>query len=498
MAQYLLGLDSGLTVTKAVVFRTDGSVVATARQEIRQIKAVPRQVERDMADHWRISAEAIRAALAAASAAEGRPVQPCAVAVAGHGDGVYLVDDKGAPLGLAATSLDSRAQAVVAEWDASGVSDRALDITGQRPFPASPAAILAQMKRAEPARYARIGAILSCKDWLRYGLTGRIATDFTEASVAFTDVRTQTYSPAATDLFGLAEIAHALPPVLLPGAIAGHVTARAAAETGLAEGTPVAAGLHDVTACAAGSGVVGPGTIAVIAGTYSINEMLTDHPTVSPGWNARNGLAPGMWMNMSISPASSANLDWFVQQAARDALATGDPFAALQPELDAVADDPSDVIYLPYLYGSPNREDVPAAVLGLRGWHHRGHMLRAVAEGIVFNHRHHIDLIDPGAGIDRVRLTGGSSRNPHFCQLFADALNRRIEVPATQEAGALGAAMAAGIAAGIFTDWDDAARRVSPDAATYDPGPRAARLGAAYDRYRAAVSSMLTKDEARP
>lgn len=494
MAAYLLGLDSGLTVTKAVVFRDDGSVVAVTRREIRQIKSTPRHVERDMAEHWSISAEAIRAALAAASEAEGAPVRPLAVAVAGHGDGVYLVDAAGAPLGLAATSLDSRAQGVVAEWDAAGISERALALTGQLPFPASPAPILAHLKRVEPERYARIGAILSCKDWLRYGLTGRIATDFTEASVAFTDVWSQSYSTEALDLFGLPELAHALPPVFAPGAVAGQVTARAAAETGLAEGTPVAAGLHDVTACAAGAGVVGPGMIAVIAGTYSINEMMTSSPAVAPGWHTRSGLAPGLWMNMSVSPASSANLDWFIQQSARDALTLADPFAVLQGELDAVADDPSEIVYLPYLYGSPHREDVPAAFFGLRGWHHRGHMLRAVAEGIVFNHRHHVDLLDPSAKIDRVRLTGGSSRNAYFCQLFADALNRRIEVPATEEAGALGAAMSAGIAAGRFAGWADAARQVHSDVVVYEPGPRTTVLGKAYDRYRDAARSLLTRN----
>lgn len=494
MTDYLLGLDSGLTVTKAVVFRTDGTVVATARREIRQIKATPRHVERDMAEHWRISAEAIRQALALASAAEGHAVQPLAVAVTGHGDGFYLLDSKGEPLGLAATSLDSRAHAVLERWDADGVSERALELTGQRPFPSSPAPLLAHLRRAEPARYAAIAAILSCKDWLRYCLTGRVATDFTESSVAFVDVSTQVYGDEALALFGLQEIGHALPPVLMPGETAGAVTAAAAAATGLSAGIPVATGLHDVAACAAGSGVVGPGTIAVIAGTYSINELLTDHPLVSLGWNARNGLERGLWMNMSVSPASSANLDWFLQQAARDALAAADPFASLQAELDAVAGDPSEIIYLPYLFGSPHREDVPAAFLGLRGWHSRGHMLRAVAEGIAFNHRHHIDLIDPDGRVGSVRLTGGSSRNPYFCQLFADTLKRRVEVPATQEAGALGAAMAAGLAVGVFADWHDAARHTRAEIRTYSPGPQAEALAAGYERYRAAARAMTSRD----
>lgn len=113
MASYLMGLDSGLTVTKAVIFREDGTVVAMARREVAQIKATPRQVERDMTAHWQASAEAIREALAKAAEAEGAPVKPAALSVAGHGDGLYLLDKAGAPLGFAATSLDSRAQGLI-------------------------------------------------------------------------------------------------------------------------------------------------------------------------------------------------------------------------------------------------------------------------------------------------------------------------------------------------------------------------------------------------
>jgi L-xylulokinase len=491
MTVYLLGLDSGLTVTKAVVFRDDGKVVALARRDITQIEAVPRHVERDMAKHWQASAAAIREALERASASVGEDVRPVAVSVAGHGDGLYLLDREGAPLGLAATSLDSRAHALLQDWDMSGVSVRALELTGQRPIASSPAPLLAHMRNHELERFGRIGAILSCKDWLRYCMTGKVATDFTEASVAFTDIRTQRYSREALDLFGLSAVFSALPEILMPGEVSGYVTEEAARATGLAAGTPVATGLHDVTACAVGAGMIKSGTISVIAGTFSINEMLVDEPKTSIGWNARNGLRPGQWMNMSISPASSTNLDWFLRTAARDALAGDDPFATLQAELDAVARDPSDIVYLPYLYGSPNADDVPAAFLGLRGWHGRGHMLRAVAEGIVFNHRHHIDLIDPNGEIGHELLTGGSSRNPFFGQLFADVLNRRVEVPEMPEAGALGAAIAAGIAGGIYRDWDEACRRTAPVLRTYEPGNAVAGLRAGYDRYSNAIDAIM-------
>lgn len=491
MTHYLLGLDSGLTVTKAVVFRTDGTVVAQGKCAVPQIKAIAHHVERDMAGHWDASARAIRVALEAAAQVEGNCVTPAAVAVAGHGDGLYLLDHDGEPLGPAATSLDSRAQKVIEGWDADGTTDRALALCGQQPFPASPAALLAYIRDTEPSRYARIGAILSCKDWLRYRLTGEIGTDFTEASVAFTDMRSQSYSAEALELFGLGDLSQALPSVHLPGAIVGHVTREAAAATGLPIGLPVAAGLHDVVACAVGSGVAGPDVLAVVAGTYSINETFRTAPQSGPGWLTRNGLMPGQWNCMSISPASSANLDWFVQQAARDALEIDDPFSMLQQELDAVEQDPSDILYLPYLFGSPYRSDVAGAFLGLRGWHGRGHMLRAVAEGIAFNHRQHVDALDPERSIPSVRLTGGSSRNPYFAQMMADTLERRVEVPTTLEAGALGVAICAGLASGIYDSWEEAQARTIGSLRSYSPGSASARLRVGYARYRDAAAALI-------
>src|SRR5471032_2809911 len=130
------------------------------------------------------------------------------------------------------------------------------------------------------------------------------ATDPTEASSSFTNVRTQQYSADVLDLYGLASIGRALPQIVSSTAIAGHVTSQAAAQTGLKEGTPVACGLHDVTSSAVGMGNTEPGILSITAGTFSINEILSDRPQLDPRWSCRNGTRPGQWMNMSISPAS--------------------------------------------------------------------------------------------------------------------------------------------------------------------------------------------------
>ena len=323
----LLGIDNGLTVSKAVVFDIDGTQLSVARRRIPQSMPRPRWVERDMLGLWLSTAEAIAEAIAAS----GRPATDIeAVAATAHGDGLYLVNRERRPLGPGILSLDSRAGEVLARWSREGVFNAALELTGQIPHVSAPSALLAWIKQNDLARYRNIGSVLACKDWLRLCLTGSVNADPTEASTSFTDFRTQDYSTGALRLYGLEELSDALPPVKGCSQIVGHVTPEAASITGLLAGTPVAGGLHDVTASALGIGAHEVDVLAVVAGTYSINEVVSKVPRTDKQWFCRNAIEPGHWNNMAISPASTANYDWFLdtlcrgeQEAAGEAIVFG-------------------------------------------------------------------------------------------------------------------------------------------------------------------------------
>jgi len=467
----LLGIDNGLTVTKAVVFDIDGTPLAVARRRVPQLMPKPRHVERDMDGLWQATAEAIAEAIAES----GRPATDIvAIAATAHGDGIYLLDADERPLGPGILSLDSRAGVIADDWAAGSIARQALILTGQMPHASAPSALLAWIKLHEPARYAGIAHILSCKDWLRYCLTGTIGTDRTEASTSFTSVANQSFSVEAMRLFGLDDLYEALPAVAGSAEIIGNVSAAASKLTGLAEGTPVAAGLHDVTASALGIGGHEPGAVAIVAGTYSINEVVSNQPKVDPRWFCRNAIAPGQWNNMAISPASAANYDWFLdtlcQAEHQKAETTGQSVhALLGPEIDAALARPSTAIFHPYLFGSPYGSAASASFLGLRGWQDRADMLRAVLEGIAFNHRVHIDALRDGFDVTEARLTGGASRNPAFAQMFADILGISVTVTETDEAAAWGAALCAGAGSGIFGSPDDDPRDLDSLQQTYRP-----------------------------
>jgi L-xylulokinase len=485
----LLGIDNGLTVTKAAIFDVDGTPLSVARRRVPQSIPQARHVERDMAGLWRATAEAIAEAIAAS----GRPADDIlAVAATAHGDGLYLLDHDRQPLGPGILSLDSRAGGVIDDWTRLGVAGAALGITGQQPHVSAPSALLAWIRQHQPERFARIGHVIGCKDWLRFCLTGTVGTDRTEASTSFTDVATQEYSSEALRLYGLEALLPALAPIAHPAEIVGRVTAEAAALTGLREGTPVAAGLHDVTASALGIGAHRPGVVGVVAGTYSINEVVSAAPRVDPRWFCRNAIEPGLWNNMSISPASAANYDWFLDtlchREKEEAEASGRSIhAVLAAEIDAALQKPSTLLFHPYLFGSPHGDIASASFLGLHGWHDRGDLLRAVLEGIAMNHRTHVDALADGFEVRTVRLTGGAARNPAFAQMFADVLGMPVTVTATDEAAAWGAALCAGTGAGVYASVQDDPLDQDASAHVYHPDPVRQE---AYDRRFAVYSGI--------
>jgi L-xylulokinase len=488
----LLGIDAGSTVTKSVLFDLDGREVARASRRVALDYPRAHHVERDQDGLWRAVAATVREALEA-SDTDAHDV--IAVGVTSHGDGVYLVDEQGRPTRPGIMSLDTRAHATVRSWEESGVSDRALELTGQRPWPSAPVALLAWLCEHEPDVVARSAWALPAKDMLRHRLTGTISTEPTEASLSFTNVRTQEYDGAIPDLYGLPGIGRLLAHVLPCTALAGVVTDEAGRLTGLAPGTPVAAGAHDVDCSAVGTGVISPGTASVVAGSFSINQVVSQAPVVGSGWCARNFVREGQWMNMSLSPTSSANMEWFAQQLCADELArgaaAGDPFGFVDREVTAIAGASSDVVFLPFLYGSPTPVEASGTFIGLKGWHVRGHLLRAVMEGIAFTHRHHVDLLAQAFRCDQVRLTGGASKSTYWSQLFADVLARPVEVTAVDESGALGVALLAGVAADAYASLDDAVLRTVRVATRYEPRPDGvARQAAAYATYQEAVAAL--------
>jgi L-xylulokinase len=496
MAEYLLGVDDGNTVSKAALFDLDGREVRVASRKAEPEYPYPGWTERRMDLLWQSTAEAIREVITASGI---HPKEIIGVGTSGHGNGVYLVDKQGRPARAGIQSLDTRAAGIVDEWNGRDLHGQAFPYTIQAFWPAQPNALLAWVKRHEPEVYERIGAVLMCKDYIKYCLCGEISTDFSDMSgTSLMDVRNRRYSRELLEMYDLADLWDALPPVAQSFDPVGKVTPEAAEATGLAVGTPVVGGLFDIDASALGAGVCQPGQVCIIAGTWSINEIVTAEPLVDPSlFMTTVYTVPRLWLTTEASATSATNLEWFVTHFCGEERQIAKQRGISVYELcsEMVASLPpggTNIIFHPFLYGSNVQPTARAGFYGIAGWHTKAHMARALYEGVVYGHLNHIEkLRAAGAHMEVARLTGGGSRSRVWTQIFADTLQLPMEVPAGAEMGARGAAMCAGIGVGAYRDHTDAVARAVKLERRQEPDPQATpHYLARYAEYRCLLVAM--------
>ena len=490
MEKYLLGLDAGNTVIKAVIFDLAGREVAYAGEEGHSRMPSPGHVERDLGELWANARRVIRTCLDKAGIAA---TDIAAIGCAGHGNGLYALDRQGEPL-IGIQSLDTRATGLVEEWAAQGVGDRTAPIARQRPWPSQTPTLLAWLKRHRPELFQRIGTVFFSKDFVVNRLTGKRVSEVSDMSGAgLLDLAARRYDSTLMAAYGLADCMELLPPLIESADIAGHVTEEVAAETGLAAGTPVIGGLFDVVASALGSGVSRTGSASIIAGTWSINQVIMDGPVLEAPVFMSSTFDRTRYMGMENSATSAANLEWLVREFFDGEHPDGvSPFDAACAHAAAVEPSADDPLYHPFLYGAQQDGHARAGFYGIAGWHGKGHLIRALLEGVAFGHRQHIETIrKAGASFDTAVLSGGGSRSLLWPQIFADVLDMPVSVAMSRETGALGAAIAAGTGVGLFADFTEGADAMVRVDRHYQPNPAlAAHYGRRYRLYTDIATAM--------
>lgn len=490
MKRCFIGVDNGGTMTKAAVFDAAGRQLACAGENTPQTCPQPGWCDRDMETLWAAAARCIREAVAGAGIS---PAEIAGVGCTGHGKGLYLWGRDGRPAAPGVASTDHRAKAVAEHWMTDSTAEKARAYTMQRVLDCQPAALLRWFRDNRPAVYENIRWIFEAKDYIRFRLTGEAYAEYTDSSgTSLLNLHTRQFDRELLQLYGIPEMWEALPPLRASADICGHVTAEAAALTGIPAGTPVCGGMFDIDACAIAMDVSDEDRLCAVTGTWSINEYISRSP-VSPDGTTLNSLfcLPEYYLIEESSPTSAGNLGWavkhFLGEAQRAELQRGEsPYALADRLVDALGPADSSIIFLPFLYGS-NVSGVEQAVLaGLNQTHGTADLLRAVFEGVVYSHRTHIDRLRAhNPRLDRLRLAGGAARSAVWVQMFADALAMPVEVIGAEELGAKGAAMAAAVAAGVYTDFREAAGAMVGIAAAVEPNPAYTAVYAEkYARYR--------------
>lgn len=469
----LLGIDKGTSVIKAVLFSLEGKELACAQRRVEVLHPKAGWHEEDADTTWQLCAEAIREALEKAGLT-GADVE--AVGLAGHMGGVWLVDGDGRPVRNAICWPDARAQSDLVAMEGEGLTKRTFAISGNGLMPGITTMLLGWLANHEPDTVKRTAKVLCAKDFIRYRLTGSLATEPSDISFMPGDIDARTYSPEVLRLCGASAWADKLAPVIESGEIAGSVTEDAAAQTGLRVGTPVIAGLGDACANAIGVGAVEPGAAFTALGTSCLNSIVTATADREPfGLGFLFSMPLDRYLRILPNTSGTITMDWFLQRfgGPKDARGGWD-FKALAARAEAIPPGAEGVILLPYVNGAgvlaPFADtQMRGAFFGVSTHSTRDHLLRAVYESLCYATRDCFEALPEKP--KRLTLTGGGAQSPFWAQMFADVCGVTVDVSEVGESGALGAALLAGVGVCLYPDLATAARQASGRAAVYEPRP---------------------------
>lgn len=461
MGDILIGIDAGTSVIKSVAFDLGGRQIAMA--------AIPNSYEtvdrigseQDMARTW---ADAAKTLSMLGEKIENLKDRVAAIAVTGQGDGNWRIDKNGEPVGRAWLWLDARAGAVVDRLREDGGDAERYRLTGSGLAACQQGSQLRWILENAPEVLDGVVTTFHCKDWLYFKLTGKRATDPSEACFTFGDFRKRAYSDTVIDFLGLNKVRHFFPEIV-DGATQHHpLSDEAARITGLKAGTPVVLGYVDVVCTSIGAGLYDKGAqigctiigstgmhmrFAESADDVRLNADHTGYTMCLP--------IPGAYAQMQSNMAATLNIDWIINVAM--GLLKGMGVETTKQELLGHVDrwlaeaDGQPLLFHPYISEAGERGpfvDVTAraSFVGLSMAHGFGDLVSAVFEGLAYSARDCYAVMGPLPS--RVRLTGGAARSAALRSILGGALGAEIQTSEREEAGAAGAAMIAAVSLGIY------------------------------------------------
>lgn len=459
--KFLLGIDNGTTTTKATLFDFNGHEIAvSSSKEVKNLHPEPAWTEQNMDEIWEATSAAIRDVL---NKSKINPEEIASISLSGHGGGVWLLDENGRPVRDAIIWLDGRAKPYLEKWAKEGLLEKIYDISGWNLFAGiGPVTIFPWLMDHEPESLEKAAVNLTSKDWTKFCLTGEFSVDYTMASVALLDYQTMNFSDEVLQLVGISKYRHLLPKLIPSWEVAGYVTPGASEKTGLAEGTPVACGAFDGASSSLGSGCYKIGEAASTVATAGVHVVLSSEPIPDDEriYSLMAYTVPDVFFKTSMAQLAAGNLEWFDRefleaeriQAKKRGCSIYD---VISEEVSEIPVGAGGVLYLPLLQGERSPFVKPEArglFFGLGDWHTRAHLLRALFEGVALSTRHNYECMIKNEELEITYLSGGGSKNDVWCQILADCTGNKMRVPGGTDSGSRGAAINAGVAAGIFKD----------------------------------------------
>jgi xylulokinase len=481
----ILAHDLGTSGDKASLYDPEGRLLASTFGGYATDYGPGGKAEQDPNAWWQSLATTTRGLLQQAARSAG---EVGCISFSGQMQSAVLLDAAGELVRPAIIWADSRAQAECALLVERVGLERAYTITGHRLSPTYTLAKCMWVRAQEPDAWSRVRSVLVAKDYLAYRLTGRMATDPSDASG--TNAFDQQEQRWSEELLQAAGIETALFPEIVPSTtVLGGLTADAAAATGLATGTPVVIGGGDGPCANLGAGVVGPEDGAyTYLGSSAWISLATDEPLHDPAMRFMtfDHVVPGRFAPTATMQAGGAALDWIGEIVVPGG--GPDRLGRLVAEAGGVEAALEGLLFLPYLLGERSPLWDPrarGAFVGLARHHRVAHLVRAVLEGVAFNLRSCLLAFEEnGRPIPALDAIGGGARSDTWLQILADVWGRPVRRRSlVDEANSLGAAVVGGVAIGILPSFDVAAS-LSEVGRVFEPDQaRHARYSERYEHF---------------
>ena len=488
----LLGLDVGTTGARAVAIDEAGNVIASAIAQYPLRSPRPGWTEQNPEDWW----QATRLVLRRVASEAGGEIT--ALGLTGQMQGSVFLNQAGDVIRPALLWNDRRTALQCQQITERVGAERLIAITGNPAFTAFQAPKILWLRDVEPVQYRHVRRVLLPKDYVRLRLTGELSTDVTDASgTLLLDLKARLWSGEILDALGIP--AEWLPSISESATITGGLRPSVAADLGLPAGLPVAAGAGDNAAAAIATGIVRSGLISSSIGTSAALFAHRDGPEPDPSGrlHAFCSAVPGRYHLMAVTLSAGGALRWW-----RDLLGGGMNYEQLASLAEAAPIGADGLFFLPYLSGDGTLHLNPqarGAFIGLRAHHTRAHLTRALMEGVIFSLRDGLDVMrDLGIDVQRVRATGGGARSRAWRQMQADIFNLPLEGVSADEGPAIGAALLAGVAAGVYQDAQEACDRAVQTGDVIEPAPeRASKYGQLVHTFRTLYAATQTAPNAR-
>lgn len=471
--ELLMGIDIGTQSTRAALLTLDGQVVASASRLQDMATPRPGWAEQDPDIWWNHTITCVKEALAQANAVAGDVL---GIGVSGQMHGTVPLNANGKLLSHSVQLwCDKRSAGIVDRFKEQPAAGSAYRITGSPPVANWIGFKIKWLQEHNPDLYANTWKFVVPKDFINYKLTGVISIDFSEASGSFLmDAATLQWSGELLAQLGLN--GNKLPPIRRSTDVIGHVTPEAAAVTGLVEGTPVVAGGGDMLCTLLAAGLIEPGAASDITGTSSIFSVFTEAPVYDERLMNLHHVTDG-WIPFGITDSGGVSLKWFkdnfcqheITQAQTQGIDVYDILNKLAADIPPGSEG---LLFFPYLMGERTLGTpyARANFFGITPRHNVGAMVRAIMEGVTFEMKRTLEIVEnAGHRVNVIYHSGGGAYSDLWSQIKADIYQKPVSVFENTEGGILGAAILAGVGVGVYKNETDGAKRCLKVKKTFNP-----------------------------